>query len=128
MSKEAVTTSKVLLEAAQTNTDLWRNNSGGFYNDRGGFVRYGLGSFTEKDELKSSDYVGITPVLITPEMVGTFVGVFTAVEMKPKGWKFNSNDKRSLYQKNFIDIVKSRYAYAGFAQDIEDYRKIVRNG
>lgn len=125
---EKATTSHILLESAQRGCWLGRNNSGGFYDERGRFVRYGLGSFTKQQELASSDFIGITPTFITQEMVGTFVGVFTAIEMKPENWKFNSNDKRSLFQKNFIDMVLNRNAYAGFAQNTEDFKRIIRHG
>ena len=128
MFSETASTSHILLDAAQKNIDLWRNNNGGFYDKTGRFVRYGLGGFTKDQELASSDYIGITPVFITPEMVGTIVGVFTAVEMKKHSWKFNSSDKRSLYQKNFIDMVLDRAGYAGFAQSLEDFNNIIKNG
>lgn len=128
MMNEKAVAQHITLYAAQSNVDLWRNNSGGFYDERGRFVRYGLGSFTKEQELASSDYIGITPTLVTPEMVGKFIGVFTAVETKPENWKFNSNDKRSLYQKNFIDIVLSRGGNAGFVQNIDDIRNIIKNG
>ena len=120
--------SHIRLEAAQRSVDLWRNNSGGFYDEKGRFVRYGLGSFTKEQKLASSDFIGVTPVFITQEMVGTFVGVFTAVETKPESWKFNSNDKRSLYQSNFIDMVLKRGGYAGFAQNTEDFKRIIKHG
>ena len=123
--KEAAVTSHVRLDAAKHNVILLRNNSGGFYDETGRFVRYGLGSFTDKDEKKSSDYIGITPVFITPEMVGTVVGVFTAVEMKPEKWKFYQSDKRALFQRNFHDMVEKAGGFAGFATSILDFRKIV---
>lgn len=128
MSSETAITSHILLNAAQSNIDLWRNNVGGFYDETGRFVRYGLGSFTKEQELASSDYIGITPLFIMPEHVGRIVGVFTAVEMKKSDWKFNSNDKRSLYQKNFIDMVLKAGGYAGFAPSLEDFRKIIEHG
>ena len=127
MNEKAVA-SRVRLDAAQHNVDLLRNNSGGFYDETGRFVRYGLGSYTKEQQLASSDFIGITPIFITPDMVGTFIGVFTAVETKPEDWKFNSSDKRSLHQKNFIDMVLKRGGYAGFAQNVEDFRRIIRNG
>ena len=123
--KESGVTSHIRLDAAQQGCLIWRNNSGGFYDERGRFVRYGLGSFTEKDEKASSDYIGITPVFITPDMVGKVVGVFTAVEMKPEGWKFYQSDKRALHQKNFHDIVRQNGGFAGFATCIKEFRRII---
>lgn len=125
MTTEAVVTSQVRLLAAQLGIDLWRNNSGGFYDENGRFVRYGLGSFTEQQGLASSDFIGIRPVLITPELIGSVLGVFTAVEMKKPNWK---PDKRSSYQKNFIDLVNSKGGYAGFAENIEQFKRIIRHG
>lgn len=124
--KESATTSHIRLDAANQGLLLWRNNSGGFYDEKGRFVRYGLGSFTEKDDYKSSDYIGITPVFITPEMVGSVVGVFTAVEMKAEGWKFYQSDKRALKQSNFHDMVLRNGGYAGFASNVPEFRRIIR--
>lgn len=128
MSNESAVTSHIRLDAAQRGITLLRNNSGGFYDERGRFVRYGLGSFTEEQKLKSSDYIGITPVFIGPDMLGKVLGVFTAVEIKPSDWKFNSNDKRSLYQSNFIDMVLKAGGYAGFTPTVEHFRKIINHG
>jgi hypothetical protein len=124
MSTEAVVTSHIKLLAAQSGVDLWRNNSGGFYDENGRFVRYGLGSFTEQQALASSDYIGIRPVLITQEMVGSMLGVFTAVEMKKPNWR---PDKRSVHQQNFIDLVNSRGGFAGFAENVEQFKRIIRH-
>lgn len=124
--KESAVASHITLEAAQTNIELWRNNSGGFYDETGRFVRYGLGSFLPKQECKSSDYIGIQQVFITPDMVGQMLGVFIAIETKPTGWKFNNNDKHHLAQKKFIDMVIKAGGRAGFASSIEDFRKILK--
>lgn len=124
MSESAVT-SKIRLAAAQLNTPLWRNNCGGFYDERGRFVRYGLGS---EAKLASSDFIGIRPVLITPEMVGQVLGVFTAVEMKAENWHFNKNDKHLLQQKHFIDTVQQYGGMAGFATSVNDFYRIIRYG
>lgn len=124
--KESAVTSHIRLDAAQQGLLLWRNNSGAYKDEYGNFIRYGLGSFIpEKDKKASSDYIGITPVFITPDMVGRVLGVFTAIEMKPDGWKILPSDKRALYQQNFHDIVKQNGGFAGFATDIPDFRRII---
>ena len=125
--KEAAVTSHVRLEAAQCGCQLWRNNSGGFYDERGRFVRYGLGNFTKKDPYKSSDWIGPTPLLILPHHVGTIVGVFTAVEMKHSDWVYDPRDEHSLHQCNFIDMVLKAGGYAGFARNVEDLWRIIRH-
>lgn len=124
---EKVVASHIVLDAAYRAVDLMRNNSGGFYDETGRFVRYGLGAYEDKHKLASSDYIGITPVFITPDMVGRIVGVFTAVETKASDWKFSSSDKRCLYQKNFIDKVIAAGGYAGFATCVNDFRKIIKH-
>jgi hypothetical protein len=123
--KESGVTSHIRLDAAQQGVFLLRNNSGGFYDETGRFVRYGLGGFTDRDKKASSDYIGITPVFVTPDMVGTVVGVFTAVEMKPEGWKILPSDKRALYQRNFHDIVIQSGGFAGFATNVPEFRRII---
>jgi hypothetical protein len=121
--RESAVTSHIRLAAAQLNCPLWRNNCGGFYDNTGRFIRYGLGS---EAKLASSDFIGIRPVLITPEMVGQVLGVFTAVEMKAENWHFNKNDKHLLQQKQFIDIVKEYGGLAGFATNVKDFYRIIR--
>jgi len=124
--KELAVSNHVRLRAAQLGIDLWRNNSGGFYDDNGRFVRYGLGSFVaERDKKASSDFIGITPVVIQPWMVGLTLGVFTAIEMKEEGWVYRPSDKRALYQNNFIDIVKKAGGYGGFATCPDDINRII---
>lgn len=122
---ESKVTSHVRLAAAQINTPLWRNNCGGFYDNTGRFIRYGLGS---EAELASSDFIGIRPVLITPDLVGQVLGVFTAVEMKAENFKFNKNDKHLLKQKHFIDIVQQYGGFAGFASSVDDFYRIIKYG
>ena len=121
--RESAVTSRVRLAAAKLNTPLWRNNRGAFRDDTGRLVKYGLGS---EADLSSSDFIGIRPVLITPDMVGQVLGVFTAVEMKAEGFKFNKNDKHLLNQKFFIDIVNNYGGFAGFASSVEDFYRIIR--
>lgn len=47
----------------------------------------------------SSDLIGWTEVIVTPEMVGKKIAVFTAVEVKKEGGRATKE------QKLFIDIV-----------------------
>lgn len=124
---ESAVTNHIRLLAAQNGDNLWRNNSGGFYDERGRFVRYGLGSFTPNQNCASSDFIGIHTVLITPDMVGKVIGQFLAVEMKASNWRFNPNDKHTQDQLNFINIVKNAGGLAGFANSPEDYIRILKN-
>lgn len=125
--KESAVTSHIRLCAASKDVMLLRNNSGGFYDHTGRFVRYGLGGFSDKDGIASSDYIGWTPVLVTWEMIGQVLPVFTAVEMKPEGWKFAQSDKRACNQKAFIDMVVRAGGFAGFASSVDDFKKVIKH-
>lgn len=125
--KEAASQQHIRLEAARHRCDLWRNNVGVLLNERGVPVRYGL--VNDSPELnrlyKSSDLIGITPLFITPDMVGRLVGVFTAVECKESNWSYNPNDQHQKAQKAFIDLVLKNGGMAGFATSSEDFRRII---
>jgi len=79
--------------AVNTGGALWRNNVGVLIDARGVPVRYGLANDSKavNEQLKSADLVGITPRLITPEMVGTTVGVFTSRECKASPWRWRGD-------------------------------------
>lgn len=126
--KEAAATSYIRLDAAQQGVELWRNNVGVLFDKNDRPVRFGL--CNESAELnkrvKSSDWIGITPTLITLDMVGQVVGIFTAVETKKTGWTLLPSDEGGIAQKAFHDIVTRAGGYAGFACDVPDFRRIIR--
>lgn len=119
---------RVRLEAARLGIELWRNNSGAGAIGDGRQIRWGLGndSAALNEKIKSSDLIGITPMTIFYHGQSLTIGVFTAIECKPTGWKFNHSDKRAVAQKAFHDIVIRAGGYAGFATNEEDFRRIVR--
>lgn len=110
----------VQIEAAKYKMILMRNNSGALKDKTGRLVRYGLGNISESSnaKMKSSDLIGITEVLITPDMVGKTLGVFTAIEVKKQGWKYKG-DEREIAQKNFIDWVIGRGGLAAFVESVD---------
>ena len=81
MSNEAVIQSQVRLAAAQRGITLWRNQSGACYDETGRLIRYGLANDSAQlnRRMKSSDLIGITPILVEPYHVGRALGVFTAI-------------------------------------------------
>lgn len=99
----------------------WRNNVGAFQDDRGVWTRYGLAneSKQENEKIKSSDIIGITPTLITAEMVGYHLGVFTALEIKASDWHQTPGDKRAAAQARFHQIVRDACGFAGFVTNPE---------
>lgn len=121
-----------LLFPQLTNGHLWRNNSGACTDDTGRLVRYGLGNDSAQlnAEIKSSDLIGITPEWAYTERHGwRWLGVFTALEIKPSGWSLRPGDKRGLAQERFHGIVKQAGGYAGFVIDpATDLQRIIERG
>jgi hypothetical protein len=92
---------------------LWRNNTGAIKDAEGRLVRFGLCK-------GSSDIIGITPITITPDMIGKRVGIFTAIEVKtPKG-------KATDEQINFIQRVRDLGGFAGVARNVGDVLRITK--
>jgi hypothetical protein len=116
MRSEAAVQQEIRLESARRGWRLWRNNNGACMDQQGRLIRYGLGNDSAKmnAEIKSSDLIGITPVVITQEMVGQTVGVFTSIEVKREGWRYTGKG-RELAQKRWIDLVVSLGGRWGFA-------------
>ena len=119
---EAATQQKIMLAASKFGTPLLRNNSGACYDETGRLIRYGLGNISKKinDVFKSSDLIGIYPVRVTPEMVGSTHGLFFAVECKPDGWTFRESDKRAVAQRNFGQWVQHNGGIFRFATSVGD--------
>lgn len=122
----------IQIEAAKHGIMLMRNNSGGFKDETGRMVFFGLGNTTKNDKLKSSDLIGIWPIPVyyndnIPHGVNgnIWCGRFIAVEVKRPGWRFNPNDKREQAQKAFIDLIISRGGVAGFCQSVDDFLRLI---
>lgn len=122
MKSEAEVQQQIRLRAAQQGTPLLRNNSGATFDESGRMVRYGLGNDSAKlnKVFKSSDLIGIWPVVVTPDMVGRKLGVFMAVECKPRHWTLRESDKRAQAQLNFGRWVESHGGVFRFATKPED--------
>lgn len=99
--------SLVMLEAAQKNISLMRNNVGALMDKRGIPVRYGLMNTSHdlNDVVKSGDLIGIEPKVITLDDVGTTIGRFLSVEMKHEGWVYNPNDAHEVAQYRWAKYV-----------------------
>ena len=67
-----------------------------------------------------ADVFGLTPVVITPDMVGQTVAVFAAVEVK------SETGRGSEAQKRFITAVQQAGGRAGFARDVPTALSIVQ--
>lgn len=117
-----------LVASSEFHTPLWRNNNGAMTTDDGRHVRFGLGndSAALNKKWKSSDLIGIRPVKIGPEHIGTTFGQFTALEIKKPGWTFRPSDNRAVAQAAFIKSVIAFGGRAGFVQSADDLRRLLK--
>lgn len=87
---------------------MHRNNVGAYRDETGRLIRYGVGN------PGGSDLIGWTPVVVTPDMVGRKVAVFTAIEVKaPRG-------KPTDAQVNFLHQVALAGGIAGIARSADE--------
>lgn len=113
---EGAVQTRIRLEATRKGCRVWRNNVGGTYTEEGSFLRYGLANDSKQmnDLVKSSDLIGLRPLLITQNHVGQIVGQFIAREVKAADWSY-SGTKREEAQLNFLNLVASLGGDAAFA-------------
>lgn len=104
-----------VMRCARRGVKVWRNNVGVLKREDGVPIRFGLAndSAARNKVLKSSDRIGINPVLITPAHVGTVIGQFFAREIKRADWRY-SGTEREVAQLNFIKLVLANGGDAAF--------------
>lgn len=115
---------RIQLEAGAQGVTLLRNNNGAAYDKAGRLIRYGLGHVAPNQPMRSSDLIGWVPVVITPEMVGRTVAVFTAVEVKTEGWK-RPTDERERAQEKFINLVRDSGGLSTFATSVKSVLDLI---
>jgi len=98
----------ILLELGRGPVRLFRNNVGVLQDRNGQHIRYGVCN------PGGSDLIGWTRVTVTPEMVGSTVAVFTAVETKTEKGRVTPEQER------FIAAVVDAGGKAGVARSVED--------
>lgn len=114
----------ILLDLGRGDSRLFRNHvgkgwTGQFVRTEGGFTilrnaRRGTFGLC----VGSSDTVGLKRVLITPEMVGRRVAIFTAIEVKDRA-------QPTTEQLSFIRMVRNFGGFAGIAHSVDEARAIV---
>ncbi len=128
MKSESQVDEEIKLEAAvQFRSHLWRNNVGAMFDAVGRMVRYGLAneSAAMNEKIKSGDRIGVTPVVITPEMVGKTIGVITSIEVKKENWTYKGTEREKA-QLAWIELIQNCGGIAGFASSKQIYNTIVR--
>lgn len=115
---EVAVQTRIRLEASYKGQRLWRNNVGMLMSDEGFPVRFGLANDSSQmnKQIKSSDLIGIRPVIITQCMVGSVIGQFVAREVKAGSWKYKATD-REVAQLRFLELVISMGGDGAFAND-----------
>jgi hypothetical protein len=111
MSEQAIQ-QQIRLACSRGATRLWRNNVGRLLDQQGRMVTFGLCP-------GSADLVGFTTIEITPDMVGTTVAIFTAVEVKA------ARGRPTPQQTAWLDHVRAAGGRAGIARSVDDATRIV---
>lgn len=116
LRREQVVQDQLRLDASAAGWRVWRNNVGVAFDAKGKPVRYGLANDSRAVNAvtKSSDLIGIRPVSVTAEHVGTVIGQFVAIEVKRDGWRY-AGTEREIAQFNYLSIVGSLGGYAKFS-------------
>ncbi len=115
---------RIQIEGPHYGCFLMRNNSGAFKDKDGRLVRFGLGNISNLS-MKSSDLIGITTIVVTPQMVGRTIGIFTSIEAKEEGWQLPTNP-REISQAQYIDWVKLKGGIAGFATSVDEFKQLMK--
>lgn len=97
---------------------LFRNQVGQYKLADGRWLRSGL-------FVGSSDLIGWTPVIITPEMVGQTFAVFTSIEVKKPGWKPLDSDETWQGQRKWLRAVKDAGGIAALCMSTDEALKAV---
>jgi hypothetical protein len=125
MKDESTVQQEVQIQAMHYGCTLMRNNSGAATDATGRLIRYGLGHTSSKQQFKSSDLIGFTKVVITPEMVGQTVAIFTAFEVKKEGWNENKKlDEHETKQNNFLQWIAANGGIASFVSSVGKLKEI----
>lgn len=118
---EGAVQTRIRLEASNKGLRIWRNNVGAYdeNNPPSPGSRWGLCNDNKEMNalIKSSDLIGVRPLLITQNHVGGIVGQFVAREVKAANWSY-SGTKREGAQLNFLNLVAGLGGDAAFANSV----------
>lgn len=123
---EARVQQAVRMEIARRGGLAWRNNVGASptkekhvcpvchfaFEVKKDALRWGICNDSAKlnEQLKSPDLIGVVPLLITPQMVGSVIGQFRGWEVKESGWHFNPKDPHECAQLAFGTLLEGKGA------------------
>ena len=81
-------------------------------------IQYGL-------KVGSSDKIGIKKITITPEMVGSEIGVFVGVEVKKEGWRPPGKSKHHQDQLSWARLINSFGGVAGIVSSAKEAKGLI---
>ncbi len=127
---EAKASLRVCLRANKRGCRLLRNNTGVAYDQSNRPVFFGLGNVgkKKKGDDRTPDWVGWHNTLVTQDMVGKMLPVFTAIDAKREGFKHKEKypiNSTENGQNNFFNKVIRANGLAGFASCDEHVDKII---
>ena len=109
---------RIIKYCSQIGSTVFKNEVGLAWTKNGYPIRFGLC-------VGSSDLIGITPVVITEDMVGKKIGVFTALEIKKnKKGSYKATDQ----QKAFINFINNNGGKAGVIDSENDVLEVLQCG
>lgn len=117
-SREDIVSAEIDLALSHGDVRLWRNNVGVLVDRTGRPVAYGLGSKGGEVLPGTSDKIGLRSVVVTPEMVGRRLAVFTAIEEKDLA-------KPTPAQLRFIANIQRMGGLAGVAHSVAEAEAIL---
>jgi hypothetical protein len=112
---EAEVQAQERLIASQQGMRWYRNNVGVAVDRSGRPIRYGLANDSKalNQAVKSSDLIGVRPILITPQHVGTVIGQFIGAECKRSDWRYMDTPEERA-QQAWHDIINGLGGYSKF--------------
>lgn len=107
MTTETTIMKQIQLAVSKLGWRLFRNNCGRAVTSSGSIIQFGLC-------VGSSDLIGYVPIVVTPEMVGSRLAIFCAVEVKtPKG-------RATKEQQAFINAINKVGGIGIIARSVEE--------
>ena len=103
----------IMLGISKPGVRIWRNNCGALKDADGRLIRFGVAN------PGGSDLIGWRSVTVTPDMVGSKVAIFLAIEVK------GERGKATDAQANFIARVRADGGLAGVARCLDDALGII---
>jgi VRR-NUC domain len=131
MSNETLITRQIMLALGKLRTlKIFRNNIGTAWQGQRVTIKGVPTHYTILKDARpvhfglcegSSDLIGWTEIIVTPEMIGKKICMFTALEVK------TGSGRISEAQLNFLEVVKAAGGVAGIVTSDEEATKLVQD-